>query len=68
MLKLRQAFFSLLFISFTATASVELETIVRLQQKQMGVEGTAVGIIKDGKIVLAQGFGYRNKDERKHCR
>ncbi len=34
------------------------------EMKKWEVPGMAVGIIKDGKIVLAEGFGYRNLEKK----
>lgn len=34
------------------------------EMKRWEVPGIGVGIIKDGKIVLAEGFGYRNVDKK----
>jgi CubicO group peptidase (beta-lactamase class C family) len=36
---------------------------VKTRMKQWNVPGTAIGIVKDGEVILAEGFGYRNLKE-----
>jgi CubicO group peptidase (beta-lactamase class C family) len=37
---------------------------VNAEMKRWEVPGIGVGIIKDGKIILAEGFGYRNAEKK----
>lgn len=37
-----------------------LRTRVRARMKENGVPGVGIGIIRDGKVILAEGFGTRN--------
>lgn len=42
----------------------KLRVFLNAEMKQWEVPGIGVGIIKDGKIVLAEGFGYRNLEKK----
>ena len=37
-----------------------LQTTVEKMMKDLKVPGTAVAVIKDGKVIISEGFGYRN--------
>jgi len=42
----------------------KLRLFLNAEMKRWEVPGIGVGIIKDGKIILAEGFGYRNAEKK----
>jgi len=42
----------------------EIEKLVKRGLKEIGVEGAAVAIVKDGKVLLAEGYGYADRDKK----
>lgn len=42
----------------------DLDSIVDEALREFNVPGVAIGIVVDGKVVLAKGYGYRNVDKR----
>ena len=55
---------SSLFILPVNGQNKELAKYIEDARQSFGVPGIAVGIIKDGKIIMSQGFGYRNADTK----
>ncbi len=45
-------------------SSVEIDQIVQLAMEKFSVPGMAVGIIRDGKVIHAKGYGIRNIDKK----
>ncbi|HDR6581459.1 TPA: serine hydrolase, partial [Bacillus thuringiensis] len=39
-----------------------LQTTVEKMMKDLNVPGVAVAVIKDGEVILSEGFGYRNME------
>ena len=42
----------------------ELPALIEKQMKDWQVPGLANGIVKDGEVIFAQGFGYRDREEQ----
>src|SRR3954452_5955180 len=40
----------------------ELDSLIRAQARQLNVVGLSVGVVQDGKVVLARGYGVRSLD------
>ena len=45
-----------------AATSAKVDALVEAQMKELGVPGVAVGIVKDGALVYAKGFGVTHRD------
>lgn len=45
-----------------AATSAKVDALVEAQMKELGVPGVAVGIVKDGALVYAKGFGVTKRD------
>ena len=45
-----------------AATSAKVDALVEAQMKELGVPGVAVGIVKDGAMVYAKGFGVTQRD------
>ncbi|MDC8004079.1 serine hydrolase [Aureisphaera galaxeae] len=43
---------------------LHLDSLVKKQQAERNIPSLAVGIVKDGKVVLAKGYGYANVEEK----
>ncbi|SYX85847.1 serine hydrolase domain-containing protein [Paenibacillus alvei] len=41
-----------------------LHTLVRKQMEMWNVPGLALAIVKDGEVIMAEGFGYRNVEQK----
>ena len=41
-----------------------LQTTVEKMMKDLMVPGAAVAVIKDGEVIISEGFGYRNLDTK----
>ncbi|HDR6919751.1 TPA: serine hydrolase, partial [Bacillus thuringiensis] len=41
-----------------------LQTTVEKMMKDLNVPGVAVAVIKDGEVILSEGFGYRNMETK----
>ncbi|HHT7190494.1 TPA: serine hydrolase [Bacillus cereus] len=41
-----------------------LQTTVEKMMKDLNVPGAAVAVIKDGKVIISEGFGYRNIESK----
>ncbi|MEY8347188.1 serine hydrolase [Bacillus cereus] len=41
-----------------------LQTTIEKMMKDLNVPGTAVAIIKDGEVIVSEGFGYRNLEKK----
>lgn len=41
-----------------------LQTTVEKMMKDLNVPGAAVAIIKDGEVIISEGFGYRNLETK----
>src|SRR5689334_22867947 len=46
-----------------STAQSNLDQVVERARKEFGVPGIAVAVVKDGKVVLAKGYGVRKLGE-----
>lgn len=61
---MKQLFFSLFFLSIGSVQAqiteAQVDDVVERTRKAFNVPGIAVGIVKDGKLVLAKGYGIRN--------
>jgi CubicO group peptidase (beta-lactamase class C family) len=55
----KRAVCALLFAAAAAWAQPNLDAVVEWTLKQFDVPGMAVGIIQDGKVVVAKGYGVR---------
>ncbi|WP_395633771.1 serine hydrolase domain-containing protein, partial [Flavobacterium sp.] len=56
-------FWLVLLVSFSLNAQItekEVDVLVENTLKTFNVPGIAVGIVKDGKLVLAKGYGVTN--------
>lgn len=42
-----------------------LQTTVEKMMKDLKVPGAAVAVIKDGEVIISEGFGYRNIETKK---
>ena len=42
----------------------EVKALVMRGLKEIGAEGAAVAIVKDGKVVLAEGYGYADRENK----
>ena len=42
----------------------ELDSLIRAQARQLDVVGLSVGVVQDGKVVLARGYGVRSLQSR----
>ncbi|MFN0122855.1 MAG: serine hydrolase, partial [Blastocatellia bacterium] len=66
MLRLMFSLFALLFMSVLAVAQsapanlTGFDSFVEQVMKDWKVPGLAVAIVKDGKVVYAQGYGFRD--------
>ncbi len=41
-----------------------LQTTVEKMMKDLNVPGAAVAVIKDGEMIISEGFGYRNLETK----
>jgi CubicO group peptidase (beta-lactamase class C family) len=54
-------FVTLIFLSFTAIAQQDsIDVFITNQMKQQGIIGLSIGIIKNGKVIKAKGYGQAN--------
>lgn len=53
-------FFLLSYTAFAQITEAQLDDVVERTRKAFNVPGIAVGIIKDGKLVMAKGYGVTN--------
>lgn len=42
-----------------------LQTAVEKMMKDLNVPGAAVAVIKDGEVIISEGFGYRNIETKR---
>ena len=47
-------------LSAQAITNAEVDILVEKAMKEFNVAGVAVGIVKDGKVILAKGYGVRS--------
>lgn len=63
--------FALLFVLQQLPAQVitsaQIDSLTELVLTTFDVPGIAVGIVKDGKLIHAKGYGVRSLDSRKHA-
>lgn len=45
---------------FGTPVMTSLQTTVEKMMKDLNVPGAAVAVIKDGEVIISEGFGYRN--------
>lgn len=48
-----------------SSLTVRLRGYIKEMMKDLNVPGAAVAIIKDGEIILSEGFGYRDIENKK---
>src|SRR3954469_22519304 len=54
-------FLTLFFLPFATTAQQDsIDVFITNQMKQQGIIGLSIGIIKNGKIIKAKGYGQAN--------
>ncbi|HEY4196736.1 MAG TPA: serine hydrolase domain-containing protein [Mucilaginibacter sp.] len=54
-------FLTLFFLSFAASAQQDsIDVFIASQMKQQGIIGLSIGIIKNGKVIKAKGYGQAN--------
>lgn len=61
---MKQLLFSMLFLCVGSVQAqiteAQVDAVVERTRNAFNVPGIAVGIVKDGKLVLAKGYGIRN--------